>query len=155
MFYQILEEGKIKNSKGIEVRFNNAIIIMTSNIGFEVNSIGFNKKDSTLSSLKNYFSNAFINRIDNVIVFNRLGEDNIKDIINVKLEDIKNKYKSVNISFTDNLIDDIVSECKFEEFGARRLDKIISSKVENKIIDAIMNKDKDVTIDSIKENITN
>ncbi len=154
LFYQILEEGKIKNSKGIEVRFNNAIIIMTSNVGFEVNSIGFNKKDNTLSSLKNSFSNAFINRIDNVIVFNRLSESNIKDIINNKLDDIKNKYKSINISFTDNLINDIVSECKYNEFGARRLDKIISSKVENKIIDAIMNKDKDITIDSIKENIT-
>ena len=154
LFYQILEEGKIKNSKGIEVRFNNAIIIMTSNVGFEINSIGFNKKDSTLSSLKNSFSNAFINRIDNVIVFNRLNKSNIKDIINVKLEDIKNKYKSINIRFTDNLINDIVSECKYNEFGARRLDKIISSKVENKIIDAIMNKDKDVTLDSIKENIT-
>ena len=154
LFYQILEEGKIKNSKGIEVRFNNAIIIMTSNIGFEINSIGFNKKNSTLSSLKSYFSNAFINRIDNIIVFNKLSEGNIKDIINVKLEDIVNKYKSVNISFTDNLVNDIVSECKYNEFGARRIDKIINSKVENKIIDAIMNKDKDITIDSIKENIT-
>ena len=154
LFYQILEEGKIKNSKGIEVRFNNAIIIMTSNVGFEVNSIGFNKKDSTLSSLKNFFSNAFINRIDNIIVFNKLSEDNIKDIINIKLDDIRNKYKSINISFTDNLLNDIVSECKYNEFGARKIDKIINSKVENKIIDAIMNKDKEITIDSIKENIT-
>ena len=154
LFYQILEEGKIKNSKGIEVRFNNTIIIMTSNVGFEVNSIGFNKKDSTLSSLKNSFSNAFINRIDNVIVFNKLSEDNIKNIINVKLEDIKNKYKSINIRFTDNLINDIVGDCNYIDFGARRLDKIISSKVENKIIDTIMNKNKDVVIDSIKENIT-
>ena len=154
LFYQILDEGKIKNSKGIEVRFNNAIIIMTSNVGFEINSIGFNKKDNTLSSLKNSFSNAFINRIDNVIVFNRLSKTNIKDIINIKLDDIKNKYKSVNISFMDNLVNDIVSVCVYEEFGARRLDKIINSKVENKIIDVIMNKGKEIIIDSIKENIT-
>lgn len=155
LFYQILEDGKIKNSKGIDVRFNNSVIIMTSNIGFEKNSIGFNKiNESTLSTLKNYFSVSFINRIDNVIAFNRLSEDNIRNIINIKLDDINNKYKSINISFTDNLINDIVSECKYNEFGARRLDKIIGSKVENKIIDAIMNKDNDVVIDSIKENIT-
>ncbi len=155
LFYQILEDGKIKNSKGIDVRFNNSVIIMTSNIGFEKNSIGFNKiNESTLSTLKNYFSVSFINRIDNVIAFNRLSEDNIRDIINIKLDDINNKYKSINISFTDNLINDIVSESKYNEFGARRLDKIIGSKVENKIIDAIMNKDNDVVIDSIKENIT-
>ena len=79
LFYQILEEGKIKNSKGRIVRFNNVVIIMTSNIGFEKSSIGFNKisNNNIYSSLKNYFSTAFINRLDNVLIFNRLDRNNI------------------------------------------------------------------------------
>lgn len=154
LFYQILEEGKIKNSKGTVVNFSNSIIIMTSNVGFEVNSIGFNKKDSTLSSLKNYFSIPFINRIDNVIVFNKLDRDNISNVINIKLEDIINKYMNINISYSSDLIDEIIDECKYDDFGARKIGKIIQSKVECKIIDAIINKEKDVYIDSVRENIT-
>ena len=131
---------------------------MTSNIGFEKNTIGFNKKDpgAINSSLKNYFSASFINRIDNVIVFNKLNEDNIKNIINIKLEEVKNKYKIINISFSDNLINEIVDSCKYDVFGARRISKIIQSKVENKIIDSIMNKENKIIIDSLKEeeNIT-
>ena len=154
LFYQILEEGKIKNSKGIDIRFNNCIIIMTSNIGYEKNSIGFNNSSSTLSSLKNYFSTSFINRIDNVIMFNKLNRDNIKNIIMIKLDEMNNKYKSINIKYSNNLINEIVDMCKYEEFGARRISKIIQSKIECKIIDAIMDKEKEVYIDSIKENIT-
>ena len=94
LFYQILEEGKIKNSKGREVRFNNVVVIMTSNIGFEKNGIGFNKKtdSSVISSLKGYFNTAFINRIDNIIVFDRLEETSIKCIIRKKFEYIRDRY---------------------------------------------------------------
>ena len=154
LFYQILEEGKIKNSKGTDINFSNSIIIMTSNVGFEVNSIGFNKKDSTLSSLKNYFSIPFINRIDNVIIFNKLNKDNIKKIVSIKLNDVISKYKVVNISYSSNLVNEIVESSGYEEFGARRLSKIIQGKFECKIIDAIVNKEKEVYIESIKENIT-
>lgn len=75
LFYQILDEGKLKDSKGNIVRFDNSIIIMTSNIGFEKNVVGFNDdKRGAVSKLKEYFNLAFINRIDNIIVFNKLKE---------------------------------------------------------------------------------
>lgn len=157
LFYQILEEGKIKNSKGREVRFNNVVVIMTSNIGFEKNGIGFNKKadSSVISSLKGYFNTAFINRIDNIIVFDRLDDTSIKCIIRKKFEYIRDKYKDINIDINDNVIDEIVNKCEFYEFGARRIDKIISKEIENVIIDGVIRGDKDISIDSIvKKNIT-
>jgi len=157
LFYQILEEGKIKNSKGREVRFNNVVVIMTSNIGFEKNGIGFNKKtdSSVISSLKGYFNTAFINRIDNIIVFDRLDDTSIKCIIRKKFEYIRDKYKDINIDINDNVIDEIVNKCEFYEFGARRIDKIISKDIENFIIDGVIRGDKNIYIDSIvKKNIT-
>lgn len=153
LFYQILEEGKIKNSKGTVVRFNNAVILMTSNIGFEKDNIGFNKinDNNVMTSLKNSFSTSFINRIDNILFFNRLKEDDIRKIIYNKLENIKEKYDSIVINYDNNLVDKIVNICDYYEFGARRLDKILSKNVENIIIDAIINNDSSVDIESLCE----
>lgn len=159
LFYQILEEGKIKNSKGTVVRFNHSIIIMTSNIGFESGSIGFNKvnNNSVLSSLKNYFSTAFINRIDNVLLFNRFTIDDINLIISYKLDNLKCKYNDISVSYGDDLINQIINECNYEDFGARRLDKIISKNVESLIIDGIINNCSNIEISTLngkEKNIT-
>lgn len=151
LFYQILEEGKIKNSKGTTVRFNNAIIIMTSNAGFENNCIGFNKSEDNITSLKNRFSTSFINRIDGIMMFNRLNEDDIKKIINIKLDNINKKYSSININYSEDLIMDIINKSDYYNFGARRLDKIISRGIENNIIEAIINNDKEIFIDKLNE----
>ncbi len=151
LFYQILEEGKIKDSKGHVVRFNNIIILMTSNIGFERENIGFNKvKDNAiLTALKNRFNTAFINRIDNILIFNRLSLASIKVIIKKKLEDLSAKYSDINITYSDSIIDEIANSVDYYEFGARKIEKIISKNVENIIIDAIINNKKDVYIDSL------
>ena len=158
LFYQILEEGKIKNSKGRIVRFNNVIIIMTSNIGFEKSSIGFNKisNNNIYSSLKNYFSTAFINRLDNVLIFNRLDRNNIITIIDKRLKEVRNRYSDINIKLSDNISNEIMNKCNFFDFGARRIDKIISKDIENIIIDSVINGKKEVVINSICEekNIT-
>ena len=151
LFYQILEDGKIKNSKGITVRFNNAIIIMTTNMGFENNSIGFNKvsENSVISGLKNNFSTSFVNRIDSILVFNRLSENDIKKIIRTRLEELRNNYNNIDICYSDNLIDEIVNRCDYYDYGARQLEKIIGTKIENVIIDAIINKEDTIYIESL------
>lgn len=158
LFYQILEEGKIKNAKGREVRFNNNVIIMTSNVGFEKNAIGFNKvHDSNVYSyLMGSFKTAFINRIDNIIVFNRLKEEEITKIVKIRLEEIRDKYKDIKIDYSDELFGEIVQKCNFNDFGARKLEKIISSKIESVIIDAIINNKQSVMIYSLEKekNIT-
>ena len=157
LFYQVLEEGKIKNSKGRVIRFNNVVVIMTSNVGFEKNGIGFNRvNNGNISScLKDYFSTAFINRIDNIIIFDRLDDTTIRDIVVKRIASIRSKYANIVINIDDNVIDEIVSMSNFYEFGARKIDKIISRDVENIVIDGIINGSSEVVINSIlKKNIT-
>ncbi len=148
LFYQILDEGRITDSKGNVIRFDNNIILMTSNVGYEVNLVGFNemKEDNIISSLKKEFSVSFINRIDDIITFNRLKLDDIKLIINKKLDLVKNKYNDLDISFDNDVINTIVDKANFKEFGARQIDKIISKDIENIIIDSIIKGKKKVVI---------
>ena len=137
--YQILDEGQITDAKNNTIKLNNNIIIMTSNIGFEDNKLGFNKEKSNTikSDLKKHFSPSLINRIDNVIAFNYLKEEDITIIINNKLKKLEEKYP--NLTYSNQLIKDIVEESEYKEYGARRIDKIIETKVETNIIEKILN----------------
>lgn len=150
LLFQILDNGKIKDSKGVDVYFNNVIIIMTSNIGFDEINVGFNKNNDDLTKLKEYFSIPFINRIDNIISFNRLTEENIKKIIDIKVNNLFNKYKNIKIKIEDNVIDDIIKLSNYNEFGARKIDKIIKDKLENIIIDKIIDNKKSVHIKTLE-----
>ena len=149
LLFQILDDGKIKNSKGEVIRFDNNIIIMTTNIGFKENTMGFNSNEDKLSKLLESFDSAFINRIDNVIVFNKLNKDIIRKLIVNKLDKIKEKYSNLNID--KKVIDEIILESNYETFGARKIDKIIKDKVENQIIEKIINDDTDLFIKSINQ----
>lgn len=148
LFYQILDEGRIKDSKGNVIRLDNNIILMTSNVGFERNLVGFNemKEDNVLSSLKKEFSVSFINRVDDIVTFNRLELDDIKLIIEKKLDLVKKKYSDLEISFEDEVINSIVDKANYKEFGARQIDKIITKDIENIIIDGIINGKKKMVI---------
>ena len=98
LLFQILDESIVKDSKGNSIRFDNVTIVMTSNIGFNNNTIGFSEnKHKILSNLKDTFSLPFINRIDNVVVFNRLTKDNIATIVKNTIKDLEKKYKNKNI----------------------------------------------------------
>ena len=151
LLYQILDEGCIKNSSGIKVRFDNVIVIMTTNIGFEENVVGFNNNLSKVnSSLKSEFKKAFINRLDDIIVFNGLNEDDIVKIINNRIDKLKNKYNNIKLIVCKSAVKDIVNLCNYNEYGARQVDKIISSRIENIIIDKILNGEKVVRINKLK-----
>lgn len=151
LFYQILEEGKIKSASGVTVRFNNAVIIMTSNVGFEKNGIGFSRNNDCVPSLKERFSTAFINRLDSVMVFNRLNRENIVKIIENRLATISEKYSNVNITYADNIVDLICEKSDFYNFGARKIDKIISREIENNILEAVIENKKELYIDKLVE----
>lgn len=150
LFLQILDEGKIKDSKGNVIRFDHVTIIMTSNIGFNDINIGFNKdnNDKVITKLKEQFSIPFINRLDNVIVFNSLTEKTIRTLINIKIKALKQKYqeKNIELKINNKVIDEIVSLSNYEEFGARKLDKIIKDKLENVIIDSFLENNLKVNI---------
>ena len=156
LLFQILDDGKIKDSKGRIVRFDNVTIIMTSNIGFDDISIGFNNKQISNEKLKEYFSLPFINRIDNIINFNKLNEQNIIEIINSKLTNLKQKYlnKNIKLNYKNQITEEIIKESGYEEYGARKIDKIIKDKIESQIIDEIINDKKEIYIKSIKEKVS-
>lgn len=154
LLFQILDDGVIKDSKGADVKFNNVVIIMTSNAGFNDISVGFNKNIDNISKLKEQFSLPFINRIDDIIYFNSLTEDDIKRIINKKLDQIVDKYsKQIKIKINDSVIKEIISLSNYNEFGARKIDKIIKDKLEDIIIDKLILKKKEITIKTINDKI--
>ncbi|MBR1377097.1 MAG: ATP-dependent Clp protease ATP-binding subunit [Bacilli bacterium] len=153
LFFQILEDGKIKNSQGEYVYFNNTVIIMTSNVGYNTSNIGFSNIENKNTKLRDNFSTPFINRIDSVIYFNSLDEESIKKIITNKLSILKKKYKkkNINIKINNNVIDDIINKCEYKYYGARKIDKIIKDDIENIIIDNILNNVYDINIKSINK----
>lgn len=157
LFYQILDEGKLKDSKGEDIYFNNCMIIMTSNIGFNSNGIGFNNKSKVNNELKEVFSIPFINRIDNILTFDYLNYDDIKNIVNNELKKIKNKYKKkdVIVKINSDVIEEIIEYSNYKEFGARKIDKIIKNDLEMIIINAILDNKKTVNIKTIKKEVVN
>lgn len=148
LLFQILDEGVIKDAKGVEVKFNNVIVIMTSNIGFHEINVGFNKNVDKLSRLKEQFSLPFINRIDNIIEFNTLKEEDIKQIISNRLNDLVKKYKNkkINVKIDESVLNQLVNLSNYQEFGARKIEKIIKDKLENEIIDKIILGRKNIKI---------
>lgn len=153
LLYQILDDGKLKDSKGEDIYFNNAMIIMTSNIGFNSKSIGFNNSNKVNNELKDNFSIPFINRIDSIITFDYLSEENIKEIIKNKIKKLKEKYKSKNITvkIDNEVIAEIIKLSNYKEFGARKIDKIIKNNVESIIMNDVLNNKNVVKIKSIEK----
>ena len=151
LFLQVLDNGRMKDSRGEVVRFDNVIIIMTSNIGFGDINIGFNKSDnSVINRLKECFGIPFINRIDDVLVFNSLSYDDLYYLVNNKLVDVKNKFlNDIDFCFDDKIISSIVSCSDYKVFGARKVDKIIKEKVLNQIIDKVILKENSVFIEEL------
>ncbi len=153
LFLQILDEGKIKNSKGKEIIFDNVVIIMTSNVGFHKINVGFNKEFKS-SYLNDNFSIPFMNRIDKVIKFNQLNKEDILNIIKIKLKEFKEKYNNkINIRINKEVYDEIVNLTDYKIYGARKIDKIIKDKLETLVIDNIIDDKKLLHIKSLKQSI--
>ncbi len=154
LFLQVLDEGKLKNSKGEVIRFDNVIIIMTSNVGFHEKNVGFNKNVKTKSKINDNFSIPFMSRVDNVILFNSLNEENIKEIINLKLKDLKHKYQDkINIKINPKVIEELIKVTDFETYGARNVNKVIKDKIESIIIEALLNEEKNINIKDFKQTV--
>lgn len=152
LFYQILDEGKIKDAKGKEIRFDHTIILFTSNIGFHENNIGFSKDpDKTHYRLTDTFSIPFMNRIDNTVIFNGFTQESIQKITENSLKKLKEKYKRKNIEthFSKNVIQEIIALSEYETYGARKIDKLVKDKVETLIIEQIMEGKEKINLKTI------
>ena len=144
LFLQILDEGVITDSHGNKVSFRNTIIIMTSNIGSEKDNIGFNNKKNDIE-IRNVLSIPLVNRINKVFNFNNLNEDVLRKILLCKVKVIKEKYQKNNISIciSKKVIDDIISKSEYEVYGARHASKLLEEKIDDLVIDGILDgKDK-------------
>ena len=158
MFLQLFDEGRLTDNKGNKVDCQNLIIIMTSNVGAKESSlsgtqIGFvkhnsRKKDIINKALKNKFSPEFINRIDDVIYFNELTEDNYRNIIRLELSKVREKILSIgqyadDTFCNDNMIDFIYSTIKEEvQYGARPILRSIEHNVIDKITEILLEIDE-------------
>lgn len=153
LFYQILDDSKIKNSDGNVVYFNNVLIIMTSNVGFDDIKVGFDKCACVNSSLNSNFSVPFINRVDSVISFNSLSENDLVKITKNRLKVLKQKYfsKGINLKFCGSIVFDIVEESNYKVYGARKVDKIIKTMVEDIILEEVLLNKKNIIIGSLKK----
>ena len=148
LLYQILEDGKIKDSKNNTINLRHNIIIMTSNINTENNNIGFNQNQKS-KEYKNIFNNALISRIYEIIEFNQLTKKDILKIINKSIDNLKERYNNLNIKINNSIYEELLEEADYNKFGARKIKNIIIKKIENNIIDNILNNKKEVIIDSI------
>lgn len=131
-FLNILDEGNCKDSSGKTVRFDNVLIIMTSNAYVSKSLMGFNK-NTINNSLEDFFSKEFINRIDEIVPFNKFTEEDINRIIIKEANKCYKKYNSENIISLD-MINRIIKESNYEEYGVRKLCKAVRKEIENQIV---------------------
>ena len=141
---QILDDGRITDSKGVTVDFKNTLIIMTSNLGaqFAFETDDKIRKQAYQSEVKKYFKPEFVNRIDEIIVFNALHEDVLKKIADKFLHELSIRLasKDISLSVSDKVKDKII-ECGVDPvFGARPMKRYIQRTIETliarKIIEA-------------------
>lgn len=149
LFLQIFDNGSISDNSGTKISFKNVIIIMTSNIGAREASligggVGFqtnineNKKSIVEKATKAFFSPEFINRLDKIIQFNELTDDNLKSIITIELKNLNARLKEINYSimFNNECVDylfNLISTDK--QPGARKISRIIQTEIEDRICD--------------------
>ena len=138
IFLQILDEGRLIDSKGKYANFKNTIIILTSNLGSSFLLKG--ETEQAFETLKKNFKPEFLNRLDEIITFEKLSENNMELIINKELLDFKKRLadKKIYIDFSDNIISYLTLNGFNSEYGARPLKRLIEKKIGTFIADQII-----------------
>ncbi|GAB6150034.1 ABC transporter ATPase [Clostridium novyi A str. BKT29909] len=148
MLLQILEDGRLTDSQGRMVSFENTVIIMTSNVGtnFKSDSIGFGKEGydameiRVKEALKETFRPEFINRIDEIVVFNNLNKEELYKIIDLMIDEVKNEIKGKKLTLTiDDTVKDYILKIGYDKkYGARPLRRAIQRHIEDEIAEAYL-----------------
>ena len=139
LLLQILDDGRVTDSNGRTVDFKNTIIIMTSNLGSEHILDGNTNK--VMDEVKKYFRPEFINRVDEIIVFNPLTKDNIRKILDKLIGEMEDRLSSdnIHIELTDSAKDYLVDNGYDITYGARPLKRLLSRTVETSIAKVLIN----------------
>jgi ATP-dependent Clp protease ATP-binding subunit ClpA len=145
---QILDEGRITDSQGRVVNFENTVIIMTTNAGAGVTSApaGFTKEETkqenekTIKALSQFLRPEFINRIDEIITFRSLDEGDFERISHIMLSDLKNALsdKGITLTFTDAVYKFVAEKSFSRKFGARNMRRFIQTEIEDRLASAII-----------------
>ena len=145
---QILDDGRITDAQGRVVNFENTVIIMTSNAGSDrkESSVGFGRtlseqnKEKTMKALQAFLRPEFINRVDEVVTFHNLTEENFRDIAAIMLGELKTSLdaRGIALSWDESLVDFLVKEAYSITYGARNLRRTIQKHVEDPIAEKII-----------------
>lgn len=157
----ILDDGRATDSKGVTVDFKNTIIILTSNIASNaiVNLKGKEQEEAVKKELKSFFKPEFLNRLDDIITFNPLGQDEAFEIVKLLFKDLQASLanKGIKAELGENAALLIAKEGFDEDFGARPLKRAIYDMIEDKLSDMILNdelkSDESILIDADKNQI--
>jgi len=160
IFLQVLDEGCLTDNSGMKVDFKNVIVLFTSNVGAKAASdfskgIGFNEDENKNAKkvfsreLKNTFPPEFLNRLNGIVYYNNLTDDNLKKIIELELNKSKKQIQNIgyDIAYINNQYNHEVIDYLFElvkkekDFGARPIIRIIQTEIEDKITDMLLEKD--------------
>ncbi|ELU9596977.1 AAA family ATPase [Campylobacter upsaliensis] len=138
----ILDDARATDSKGVSVDFKNTIIILTSNIASNaiMNLKGKEQEEAVKAELKNFFKPEFLNRLDDIITFNPLGENEAYEIVKLLFKDLQKSLenKGLKATLSDEVAKFIAKEGFDEDFGARPLKRAIYDKIEDKLSDMIL-----------------
>lgn len=147
---QILDEGRINDSQGRSVSFENTVIVMTSNAGStdRDTGVGFNKtdsdiaKDKAMKALRDFLRPEFLGRIDEIVVFNPLTEENYAGIAGLMLDEMKSplEEKHISLRYTDEALKIIAHKAYGQKLGARDIRRVIRNDVEDKIAELLIDK---------------
>ncbi|MDP2651121.1 MAG: AAA family ATPase [bacterium] len=153
---QVLDNGRLTDAKGRVINFKNTIIILTSNVGAnyidKMQSIGFSKgevsayedvKEKVLDALKENFRPEFLNRVDDIIVFDVLSKEAIRSIVNIQVEEVKKRLaeKEIDLVISSAVLEKLTQEGYNPQYGARPLKRLIQEKILNPVATMmIMNK---------------
>lgn len=147
---QILDEGRINDSQGRSVSFENTVIVMTSNAGStdRDTGVGFNKtdsdiaKDKAMKALREFLRPEFLGRIDEIVVFNPLTEENYAGIAGLMLDEMKSplEEKHISLRYTNEALKTIAHKAYGQKLGARDIRRVIRNEVEDKIAELLIDK---------------
>lgn len=156
IFLQVFDDGNLTDNTGQKVSFKNVIILMTSNIGAKdaaqfAKGVGFNtnmennKKTISEKALKDYFPPEFLNRLDSIVHFNHLGDDNLKKIIILELNNLNKRLSDIKygINYNEDVVKLIFDRVKQDGgLGARPIGRAIQNEIENAICDLYLENDE-------------
>ena len=145
---QVLDDGIITDGQGRTINFKNSIIVLTSNLGSQsINDLSVRKEDTNEikkvvdNELKKFFKPEFLNRLDEIVIFNNLELNDIKEIAKIQLQNLEKRLNKKNLKFkiTDEAINQLVENSFDHAYGARPLKRIIQKQIETKISNNILN----------------